>query len=601
MIFTSRAHRLSRRILPITLLGLLATTQPASAEGQLTEDQRIVHVLNRLGYGARPGDVERVRQMGLSAYIDQQLRPDAIPDPTAEQALAKLTTLTMPTDKLVASAFEDIKLFLEYQMANGGYTDEMKMRFGVDLKQNDAAGEKAKPAAKSPNYWAITTRDSIRAVGELQHAKLIRAVHSERQLQEVMVDFWQNHFNVDIRKNLARGVMVEYDRDVIRPRALGRFRDLLGAVAESPAMLGYLDNNENSVARKRSNFERKAIEWYISYKLGMNADGIIPAGEGPNENFGRELLELHTLGVDGGYTQKDVQEVARCFSGWNFTPLSGKFNFEKHRHDDGEKLVLGTRIAAGGGVNDGRQVLDLLCRHPSTAKFISRKLCQRFVADDPPADLVEKVAGVFRETDGDIRQVVRAIVTSDAFYAPAAHRAKIKSPFEYAASTLRATGGTFNDVPWGVFGKLKFIGEGGALIGNDPKPSKAKEKSLARWVHDMGQPLLACAAPTGYPEQSTKWVSPGALIDRLNFAIALGEKGVNDVKVDVRSLAKGVNPNDAEAVVDHLAARILQQPLSPAARKTVLATLQQAGGSGKAVDVRKAAALIIGSPDFQRR
>ncbi|HEX8912199.1 MAG TPA: DUF1800 domain-containing protein [Humisphaera sp.] len=592
-----------------------AAEAPAPAD-----DAKIVHALNRLGYGPRPGDVERVKQMGLDAYVRQQLRPESIPDPVVDKALAPLDTLRMPTDKLIVSFYEDIKLFIEYQMANGGYTDEMKMRFGVDLNKNK--GDKDKPAGqqkdaaapaggammggaakaekgKLPNLWALTTRDSIRSIGEMQQAKLIRATLSERQLQEVMADFWLNHFNVDVRKNAGRAFMVAYDRDVIRPRALGKFRDLLGAVAESPAMLGYLDNNENSVARKRSKFERGIAEWYIGYKLGMSVEGTIPEGEGPNENYGRELLELHTLGVDGGYSQKDVQEVARCFSGWNYSPLNGTFNFEAHRHDQGEKVVLGQRIAPKGGINDGRRVLDLLATHPNTAKFISRKLCQRFVADDPPSSLVERAAKVFTETDGDLRRVVETIVTSDEFYAPAAQRAKIKSPLEYAASSLRATGGTFADP--GMFGKLKFVGEGGALIGNDLNASKAKQKSLARFVHDMGQPLFAHAAPTGYPEQSTKWVSPGALIDRLNFAVALSEKDVNDVKVDVKKLAAGVDPKDAEAVVDRIAARVLQGPLSPAAKRTVLATLKDQGGEGKPVDVKKAAALILGSPDFQRR
>ena len=249
-------------------------------------------------------------------------------------------------------------------------------------------------------------------------------------------------------------------------------------------------------------------------------------------------------------------------------------------------------------------MLDLLAAHPSTAKFVSRKLCQRFVADYPPAGLVDRAAKVFADTGGDDRKVVEAIVTSDEFYAPAAVRSKIKSPFEFAASAVRATGGEFTSRGWGMFGKLSFVAEGGALLGNDPKLSKAKKKTLTRHVHDMGQPLFAHAAPTGYPERSAKWVSPGALIDRLNFAVALTQADVSDVEVDVRK-AVGKNAaaaaDDPGAVVDRLAAMILHQPLSPATRQTLLKTLNPEGDAKKAIDVKRAAALILGSPEFQRR
>jgi uncharacterized protein (DUF1800 family) len=264
--------------------------------------------------------------------------------------------------------------------------------------------------------------------------------------------------------------------------------------------------------------------------------------------------------------------------------------------------VLGHAIPAGGGIKDGERVLDLLAAHPSTARFVSRKLCQRFVADDPPAALVDRVAAVFADTGGDVRKVVEAIVTSDEFYAPAAVRAKVKSPFEYAASAVRATGGEFTSRGWGLFGKLSFVAEGGALLGNDPKPSKAKKKTLTRHVHDMGQPLFAHAAPTGYPETSAKRVSPGALIDRLNFAVALTQADVSDVTLDVRRIAgKDGAKDDAEAVVDRLAAAILHQPLNPATRRTILNSLKPDGGEKKPIDAKRAVALIVGSPEFQRR
>jgi uncharacterized protein (DUF1800 family) len=656
----TRPVRFTRRWLLAAAAGTVATAaaatavRAADAPPPLTEDRKIVHSLNRLGFGPRAGDVERVKRLGLPAYVRQQLHPDAIPDAATEKALEPLETLKMDTGHFVAQYYEEVKYFLELQMAYGN-ADDLKMRTGLDLKRDKQGGTMAaagagmtgsagmyssadaggatRPAGSAdkgkpspiPNLLELSERHAIRCIAELQQAKLMRAALSERQLQEVMVDFWSNHFNVDVRKDAGRTFQVAYDRDVIRPRVLGRFRDLLGAVAHSPAMLAYLDNNQNSVARKRSKIEQTAIEWYVGYKFGMRVDGVIPDKEGLNENYGRELLELHTLGVDGGYTQQDVQAVARCFTGWNYSPFDGSFNFEKRRHDDGEKVVLGRTISAGksgtagGGESDGNQVLDLLARHPSTARFISRKLCQRFVADDPPAALVEKAAEVFESTDGDLRAVVEAIVTSDAFYAPSAARAKIKSPFEYAASAVRATGAEFTGRGWGPFGKLSYVGEAGALLGNDPKPSREKKKSLIRHVHDMGQPLFAHAAPQGYPEASAKWVSPGALIDRMNFAVALAQdRDVTDVKADARKLVgRDVDATDTGAVVDRLAEAILHQPLSAATRRTLLRTLGGEGGAGgtgeggesgttsqtaaKPVDVRKAAALIIGSPDFQRR
>ena len=510
----------------------------------------------------------------------------------------------MSSGHFISQFYDDVKFYLQMQMSAGN-AEDMKMRYGVALPEKSPTTKPSRgfvTASGMPNLPEIANRDAIRCINELQHAKLMRAVLSERQLQEVMVDFWSNHFNIDVRKNACRALLVAHDRDVIRKHALGRFRDLLGSVAHSPAMLAYLDNNDNSVARERGKVEQALVEWYIGYKFGMSFKGQLPRKEGPNENYGRELLELHTLGVDGGYTQQDVQEVSRCFSGWTYSFLNGSFEFSGKRHDQGEKLVLGHAIARGGGMKDGEQVLDILAAHPSTDRFISRKLCQRFVADDPPAALVDRAAKVFADTDGDIRKVVEAIVTSEEFYAGASVRAKVKSPFEYAASALRATNGEFTSRGWGMFGKLSFVGEGGALLGNDPKPSKVKKKVLTRQVHDMGQPLFAHTAPTGYPERSSQWVSPGALIDRLNFAVALTQGDVSDVKLDTAKLVnREAKKGGPEAVVDSLAASILHQPLSTTTRQTLLKSLNPEADAQKRIDVNRAVALILGSPEFQRR
>jgi uncharacterized protein (DUF1800 family) len=339
---------------------------------------------------------------------------------------------------------------------------------------------------------------------------------------------------------------------------------------------------------------------YVQYKLGMSAAGLVPEKEGPNENYGREILELHTLGVDGGYTQKDVQEVARCFSGWS-NDGSGNFEFQKNRHDDGQKVVLGHIIPVGGGVKDGEQVLDIVASHPSTAKHISRELCQRFVTDDPPAELVDRVAEVFRKTDGDLRQVVQAIIASPEFFSPAAYRSKIKSPFEYAVSAVRATDGKFSD-PWlKLMKQVRMTTEGVATLGyGGEKLSADKQKTLNWHVYEMGEPLFAYSAPTGYPEQSSKWVNPGALIDRLNFALALTQEQVKDVRIDTKELAGKADADQPTALLDHVSQALLHGEMSEATRKTLMKNAVP-DQMGKTADVNKLVALVLGSPEFQRR
>ncbi len=392
-----------RRVISVGLRRLLVATAVLAvapliikadppADGALTSRQKAVHVLNRLGFGPRPGDVERVEKMGIEAYIREQLASEMIDDAAAEKAVASLDTLRMDSSYLMDEYYADIRRFLQQQRTSGDAA-EMKLRFGVDIPKSRVA--KAPPKPPQFSLEELGKRDALRCLGELQQAKILRAALSERQLNEVMVDFWSNHFNVDIRKNDCRALKTAEDRDVIRPHVLGKFRDLLAASAKSPAMLKYLDNAENSVPRERSGIEKAVIEMYVNYKLGISGTGLIPDKEGPNENYGREILELHTLGVNGGYTQKDVEEVARCFTGWGVSGSYGTFEFKLDRHDKGAKTVLGVKIPAGGGIKDGEKVLDILARNPATARHISRKLCQRFVADDPPAALVDRAAKIF--------------------------------------------------------------------------------------------------------------------------------------------------------------------------------------------------------------
>ena len=282
----------------------------------------------------------------------------------------------------------------------------------------------------------------------MQSAKLARAVVSERQLDEVMVDFWENHFSVYSGKGQTRLFLASYDRDVIRPHALGRFRDLLEAVAKSPAMLFFLDNWESAAdslhptlaaarqpARGRfAGIRRPAIGRFPPRPAGAAAP---KRARGLNENYARELMELHTLGVDGGYSQKDVIEVARALTGWTMNPRDGEFVFRPEMHDAGQKVVLGRTLAAGRGIEDGEDVLDIVARHPSTARFITRKLVRHFVSDSAPPALVDQCASVFTKTDGNIRETLRCIVTSPAFFSRSASRPTVKSTFEVVASAMR--------------------------------------------------------------------------------------------------------------------------------------------------------------------
>jgi uncharacterized protein (DUF1800 family) len=331
---------------------------------------------------------------------------------------------------------------------------------------------------------------------DLAESKMLRAIYSNRQLEEILDDFWFNHFNVFLDKGADRYMVTEYERDVIRPHALGKFRDLLEATAKSPAMMFYLDNWQS---------------------VGPNAPQ--PRGPGAkqkrglNENYGRELMELHTLGVDGGYTQKDVTEVARCFTGWtiNQPQRGGAFTFNPRLHDDGEKVVLGVTIPAGGGEKDGEKVLDILAHHPATAHFLSKKLAQRFVADNPPASLVDRMAQTFQKTDGDIRAVLQTMIDSKEFWSEGAWRSKMKSPLEMVASAVRA-----------VNGNVDFA------------------SALTNQVAQLGEPLYRKIEPTGYSNSSQEWLNSAGLVARMNFALQLTGNKVPGVKVD--RPATGVEP-----------------------------------------------------------
>ena len=682
-----------------------------AAASRLTDEQRAMHVLNRLAFGARPGDVERVRKLGVDNYIEQQLNPSKVDDAALEARLGRLPTLGMSNSELLAKYPQPGQLLrrlqregelppelaaLVQQRQQQGQQPPPQQQGVEQQKENDAANadaektiaeamrpEQPRPGAGAGNdprdadpqrraYRQAVAKymrenglePPQRLVAELNASRILRAVYSERQLQEVMVNFWTNHFNVYAQKGADRWFLTSYDRDVIRPNALGNFRDLLEATAKSPAMLFYLDNFQSATpnaqmnrgqmrrqlndadgagammrgglfgprrmrdpeARARRQQEMRAQQQgqQGQTQTGQAAQQPRPAQQqrmkrGINENYARELMELHTLGVEGGYTQKDVQEVARAFTGWTIfqprggglygdegaTGRAGTFLFNPRMHDSGEKTVLGRKISGGGGMEDGEKVLDILVAHPSTAKFVATKLCRFFVSDDPDPALVSRVAEAFHKSNGDIKTTLRAIFYSPEFNSPEARRAKIKTPFELAASAIRTLGAE-----------------------TDARPA------LAQWIGKMGEPLYGYQAPTGYPDAAEYWVNTGALLERLNFSLALVSNRIPGTRVDLSRFvgdeATSSRAVDQKLIVERFLDVVLQGDISPKSREVLMkqltnqsdapiATMPAADGTREMnapaarrerqqstatvgnPEVARIAALVIGSPEFQRQ
>jgi uncharacterized protein (DUF1800 family) len=587
---------------------------PTFSLKKLSGEKKIVHALRRLTFGPRPGDVERVRSMGLNKWIDQQLHPERIAEnPALEPKLAKLASLRMSSSDIVQlyPAAAQIRAMAEGRQAFPTDPEQRKIlerlaeRFKRRLQPNQQPGQ---PPQGEPPWVELTrlltpdqqrtlrmgtTEEKLRLIGslpdekredvleilppgarrdilergptelrrkvlhsstpqqvvfhDLVEGKLLRAVSSNRQLEEVLVDFWYNHFNVYFDKGADRYMVTAYERDAIRPHVLGKFKDLLRATAEHPAMLFYLDNWQSVDPQA---FQRMGRGRAIPKKA---------QNRGLNENYARELLELHTLGVDGGYTQKDVMEVARCFTGWTIRVpgRGGDYEFNPQMHDPGEKTVLGVTIPAGGGVEDGLKVLDIVVAHPSTARFISRRLAERFVADNPPASLVHKMAQTFASTEGDIRAVLKTMFESREFWSEGAYRAKLKTPLDMVASAVRA-----------LDADVDFTA------------------ALAVKIGELGQPLYRKQEPTGYSNANEEWLNSTALLARMNFAQALAANNLPGVRVDVNRVVKGKQPEPAA-----LARALLLTDVSEQTR-TVIA---------KGSEPAQVAGLILGSPDFQRR
>ncbi len=467
--------------------GSIGVVPWTSGPSSIADDALTALTLNRISFGATPEMYDRVRQIGLEAFIDEQLHPQNINDAATDQLMRRFPTLTMtPLQRL----------------------------------QDPQPGQSAQ---------------------ELIAATILRQWHSQRQLNEVMVDFWSNHFNIYIAKSLCRVLKTDDDLNVVRPNAFSRFGDILKASAHSPAMLIFLDNAES----------RK---------------------EAPNENYGRELMELHTISVNGGYTQQDVTEVARAFTGWTiYGPNSifgefGTYQFVRAFHDAGEKHVLNLDIPAGGGEEDGLQVLDMLAHHPMTAQFIGTKLARRFVSDRPDPALVSALAQVFTQTDGDTGSVLKAIFQSEAFKNSAGQ--KLKRPLEFMTSALRLTNAS--------------------ITGQAPQ--------LVKHVKTLGQIPFTWEFPNGFPDTAAFWATTSGLLERWNFGTLLTSGRIGGIQVDVKSLAaEAQSPQD---VVDILSQRFLGARLPDEAR-SILLDFASAGDLGS--KLAGIAGLILGSPHFQVR
>ncbi len=582
---------------------------------KLSKDDQILHALDRLTFGPRPGDVERLKKIGLKKWIFEQLHPDRMSEnPVLEARLQALESLRMTP--LEALQHYPAPAMIR-AIANGKQPmpDDLLLRASIErfitrykIKQAQAAGLPAPPKDASAELEPVRTLEEVLSPAELAivrannnqeekrqllmsmppervedmliamkpgerlrlfppapsairreifllngpqqvvaydllDAKMLRAIESTRQLAEELDDFWFNHFNVFYEKGADRFLIPEYERLAIRPHVLGQFRDLLEATAKSPAMLFFLDNFESVRPDLDANDPKRKVK------------------RGLNENYGRELMELHTLGVNGGYTQKDVTEVARCFTGWGIQEprKGGGFFYNDKLHDKGEKIVLGHVIKAGGGIDDGEQVLDILARHPSTAHFISKELAQRFVADNPPESLVNKMAQTFLATNGSIREVMKTMLDSKEFWSEGAYRAKVKTPFEMVVSSARALDANVID-GW----------------------------ALANQVGTLGEPLYRKLEPTGYSNLGSEWVNSAALLGRMNFAFQLAQNHVESVKVDVSRF--GDDPNE-------VAKRLMFRAMSQQTR----AAIDKALEDNKQKNPAMVAALVIGSPDFQKR
>ena len=554
------------RLLHLGAAALVATTMAAGPTAPASrfpdpDSATVYHLLNRLTFGPRPGDIERVQRLGLSRWLDQQLQPSRIADPAQDEVRRRYAVAFLPPAELYRA-----------------YPPPQQAR-----RQRDTTMQR--PPDMNDSMMAARAANPQRALGgQVVLATLARHVESERQLQEVMADFWFNHFNVFIGKQANRWLVGDYVERAIRPNVLGKFEDLLKAVAHHPAMLVYLDNFQSAAPGSQPPGEVRRLLDQAPEEVRRQ----LPRGL--NENYARELLELHTLGVDGGYTQTDVQNVARIFTGWSMVgpgamergPMQVRrgrrgelerrepftFEFRDWAHDRGEKFVLGQRFPAGQMQDEGERLLTMLARHPSTARHLAHKLCARFVADEAPDGCVDHAVSAFMRSQGDIAVTLRAIVESDDFWAPANRRAKVKSPLEFLVSAMRATGARADSTP-----------------------------RLAGVLQQLGQPLFQQQVPTGYPETKEEWVNSGALLGRMNMALGIAAGRLAGLVQDVGAAIPEMS--DKDALVAAVNASILG---GQGSANTLQVIRRQIDDLHDPRVVRAmAVGLALGSPEFQRQ
>jgi len=652
------------------IVAALATTQFAFSRkekppGAMDEHKRAVHALNRLTLGPRPGDVDRVAQIGVDKWIEQQLHPEKIDDSALDARLASFRTLRMNTREIVenfpnneiikqiadgkASMPRDPAKRAIYEAQLERYENKQDRKAAAQTKSSDKSttanqdiDSGASPVlsdasyqhrreemqaanikllelldlppdqrmkeilnlspeeqrmianrAKGPKSDALMgglngqQKETLQAlknpeqvvVDELMQAKVLRAAYSDRQLDEVMTDFWFNHFNIFINKGADRFLVTSYERDAIRPHVLGKFEDLLVATAQSAAMMFYLDNwlsvgpHSDVVLNIAANARDRR-----GRLVRPPGKGKPKQASGLNENYGRELMELHTLSVNGGYSQKDVTEVAKVFTGWTIERPNqgGGFKFEPRMHEPGDKMVMGHRIKQNGE-KEGREVLRLLAHNPHTAHFISQKLAMRFVSDDPPPALVDRMTQTFLKKDGDIREVLRTMFKSPEFWAPQTYRAKVKTPFEFVVSAVRASGAQVDDA-----------------------------RQLVGTLNNMGMMPYGVMPPTGYSMKADTWVNSSALLGRMNFALGLASGKVHGVSVDAAQLGQGAT--GAEQALARLEDTLLAGDISKQTHDTISKQLEDPKITRRRLDdplrppnVGAIAGLILGSPEFQKR
>ena len=554
------------------------------------DDLDVIHVLNRIGFGPRPGDIERVKAMGVEAYIEQQLHPERIPDPLVDEKLATFSSLKMGPEQLLERL---------------GPAAPSAVRSRATIFEKAAMAQRKAQGRGRPVDNNTLTPDSYQSRAmllegrpedfEIQKARIIRAVYSERQLLELMVDFWMNHFNIN---HGDHQLTADFEEHVIRAGALGRFEDLLMAVAKHPRMLNYLDNWRSSAPAdviEQRIAARKATLGDEEYLALLERMPFLKEAQGLNENYARELMELHTLGIDGGYTQQDVIEVAKIFTGWTISGKDiingreddGVFAFDPLLHVNGDKVVLGETIPSGG-IDEGERLLGMLARHPSTARFIVTKLARRFVADDPPAEVIEAAGRTFQKTGGDIREVLRTIFTSAQFRSPETYQSKIKKPLELVVSSLRAV-------------RAEIVSE-----------SFFEEVNGGRrgLLAQMGERLYSYETPDGNPDVGSAWMNSNALLLRLEFANTLATNRFPGVKPDLTSaqpmLKKLGLPTPTAEQIEQTRVMIqaAEADRSNARRQgmMMMAAGSQANGSG--AEVTTAAITVgamLGSPRFQKR